>query len=165
MQRIKADTRTAGGIFLPDSAVKELNEAKVLAVGPGAMDKDGKRIAMGVAAGDKVLIPQVRDTLMLMDDWDGCKRGWTDNGFAVRRQPDQGRRGGVLPFPGSRVSASQFTVQHRCMDGVSNELSQHPGEDQRVEQCLRVPIASKSRRIRQSVPQFERLTFYLYLAL
>ena len=39
--------------------MKELNEAKVLAVGPGGFDKDGKRIAMGVKAGDKVLIPQV----------------------------------------------------------------------------------------------------------
>jgi len=58
VQRIKADTKTAGGIFLPETAVKELNEAKVLAVGPGAFDKDGKRIAMGVAAGDRVLIPQ-----------------------------------------------------------------------------------------------------------
>lgn len=40
--------------------MKELNEAKVLAVGPGAWDRDGKRMAMSVAAGDKVLIPQVR---------------------------------------------------------------------------------------------------------
>lgn len=60
VQRIKADTKTAGGIFLPETAVKELNEAKVLAVGPGAIDKDGKRIPMGVQSGDKVLIPQVR---------------------------------------------------------------------------------------------------------
>lgn len=60
MQRVKAQAKTAGGIFLPETAVKELNEAKVLAVGPGALDKDGKRIPMGVAAGDKVLIPQVR---------------------------------------------------------------------------------------------------------
>ncbi|KAK5153785.1 10 kDa heat shock protein [Oleoguttula sp. CCFEE 6159] len=58
VQRIKAETKTAGGIFLPESAVKELNEAKVLAVGPGAMDKEGKRIGMSVQAGDKVLIPQ-----------------------------------------------------------------------------------------------------------
>lgn len=60
VQRIKAESRTAGGIFLPESSVKELNEAKVLAVGPGAFDKDGKRISMGVKEGDKVLIPQVR---------------------------------------------------------------------------------------------------------
>ncbi|KAJ8125416.1 hypothetical protein O1611_g8222 [Lasiodiplodia mahajangana] len=43
VQRIKAETKTAGGIFLPESSVKELNEAKVLAVGPGALSKDGAR--------------------------------------------------------------------------------------------------------------------------
>ena len=59
VQRVKAETKTASGIFLPESSVKELNEAKVLAVGPGALDKDGKRVPMGVSAGDKVLIPQV----------------------------------------------------------------------------------------------------------
>lgn len=59
VQRVKAETKTASGIFLPESAVKELNEAKVLAVGPGGLDKDGKRVACSVQAGDKVLIPQV----------------------------------------------------------------------------------------------------------
>lgn len=59
VQRVKAEAKTASGIFLPESSVKELNEAKVLAVGPGALDKDGKRLPMGVSAGDKVLIPQV----------------------------------------------------------------------------------------------------------
>ena len=58
VQRMKAETKTSTGIFLPDSAVKELNEGKVLAVGPGLHDKDGKRIPLGVQAGDKVLIPQ-----------------------------------------------------------------------------------------------------------
>merc|ERR1711977_782159 len=42
VQRVKAEAKTAGGLFLPETAVKELNETKVLAVGPG----------------DKVLIPQ-----------------------------------------------------------------------------------------------------------
>ncbi|OCT44615.1 10 kDa heat shock protein, mitochondrial [Cladophialophora carrionii] len=58
VQRVKAEARTAGGIFLPESSVKELNEAKVLAVGPGGFDKEGKRMAMSVQEGDKVLIPQ-----------------------------------------------------------------------------------------------------------
>jgi len=58
VQRVKAESKTAGGIFLPESAVKELNEAKVLAVGPGGLDRDGKRIAPSVKPGDKVLIPQ-----------------------------------------------------------------------------------------------------------
>ena len=39
--------------------MKELNEAKVLAVGPGGLDKEGKRITPSVTPGDKVLIPQV----------------------------------------------------------------------------------------------------------
>lgn len=59
VQRIKAEAKTAGGIFLPESSVEKLNEAKVLAVGPGGLDRDGKRITMGVGVGDKVLIPQV----------------------------------------------------------------------------------------------------------
>ena len=59
VQRAKSEAKTAGGIFLPESAVKDLNEAKVLAVGPGSLDKDGKRIQPSVQPGDKVLIPQV----------------------------------------------------------------------------------------------------------
>lgn len=59
VQRVKAESKTAGGIFLPESSVKELNEAKVLAVGPGGLDKEGKRVTPSVAPGDKVLIPQV----------------------------------------------------------------------------------------------------------
>ncbi|KAF2745174.1 10 kDa heat shock protein, mitochondrial [Sporormia fimetaria CBS 119925] len=58
VQRVKAEAKTAGGIFLPETAVKELNEAKVLAVGPGAFAKDGQRIKPSVQPGDKVLIPQ-----------------------------------------------------------------------------------------------------------
>lgn len=59
VQRIKAETKTAGGIFLPESSVKELNEARVLAVGPGGLDKDGKTVSPVVKAGDKVLLPSV----------------------------------------------------------------------------------------------------------
>ncbi|KAL8759996.1 MAG: hypothetical protein Q9199_000372 [Rusavskia elegans] len=58
VQRVKAEAKTAGGLFLPESSVKELNEAKVLAVGPGGLDKEGKRVTPSVAPGDKVLIPQ-----------------------------------------------------------------------------------------------------------
>ncbi|CAF3567093.1 unnamed protein product [Fusarium graminearum] len=58
VQRIKAETKTASGIFLPESSVEKLNEAKVLAVGPGALDKKGNRLPMGVTVGDRVLIPQ-----------------------------------------------------------------------------------------------------------
>lgn len=42
----------------------------MLAVGPGGLDKDGKRVACGVAVGDKVLIPQVRLRCSLLS------KGW-----------------------------------------------------------------------------------------
>ncbi|KAL4780967.1 hypothetical protein BJX76DRAFT_363927 [Aspergillus varians] len=58
VQRVKPEAKTASGIFLPESSVKEQNEAKVLAVGPGAVDRNGQRVPMGVNAGDRVLIPQ-----------------------------------------------------------------------------------------------------------
>ncbi|PHH53241.1 10 kDa heat shock protein, mitochondrial [Ceratocystis fimbriata CBS 114723] len=58
VQRVKAEAKTASGIFLPESSVEKLNEAKVLAVGPGSLDKEGKRMPMGVSVGDRVLIPQ-----------------------------------------------------------------------------------------------------------
>jgi chaperonin GroES len=68
VQRVKAEAKTAGGIFLPESSVKELNEAKVLAVGPGLLDKHGNRVEMSVKAGDKVLIPTVSSS--------GTRKGW-----------------------------------------------------------------------------------------
>jgi chaperonin GroES len=71
VQRIKAETKTASGIFLPESSVKELNEARVLAVGPGGLDKDGKRVSCQVKAGDKVLIPQVSSRIYSTAD-SGC---------------------------------------------------------------------------------------------
>ncbi|KYK59195.1 hypothetical protein DCS_00325 [Drechmeria coniospora] len=58
VQRVKAEAKTASGIFLPESSVEKLNEAKVMAVGPGALDKKGNRLPMGVSVGDRVLIPQ-----------------------------------------------------------------------------------------------------------
>ncbi|OIW31987.1 Cpn10-domain-containing protein [Coniochaeta ligniaria NRRL 30616] len=77
VQRVKAEAKTASGIFLPESSVKELNEGKVLAVGPGALDKDGKRLPMGVTNGDRVLIPQVRDIYREMD---GVGSAWVLGG-------------------------------------------------------------------------------------
>jgi chaperonin GroES len=97
VQRIKPEAKTATGIFLPETAVKELNEAKVLAVGPGAIDKEGKRITPSVQPGDKVLIPQVRSIPakdIIMDEWVRTHGIWQRaNSITVRRQPHQGRRG------------------------------------------------------------------------
>jgi len=58
VQRFKPDSKTATGIFLPQSSTTNpLPEATVIAVGPGAPDKDGKVVPTAVQAGDKVLLP------------------------------------------------------------------------------------------------------------
>ncbi|KAF8066839.1 hsp10-like protein [Lyophyllum atratum] len=58
VQRFKAETKTATGIFLPTSATSNpLPEATVIAVGPGAPNKDGQVIPTQVKAGDRVLLP------------------------------------------------------------------------------------------------------------
>jgi chaperonin GroES len=44
-----------GGIFLPDTAKEKPQEGQIVAVGPGRLTEDGKRIAMEVTAGDKVI--------------------------------------------------------------------------------------------------------------
>lgn len=46
---------TKGGIVLPDTVKEKPQEGKVLAVGPGRMTEDGKRIAMDVKVGDVVI--------------------------------------------------------------------------------------------------------------
>ncbi|KAG5653782.1 hypothetical protein H0H81_010623 [Sphagnurus paluster] len=58
VQRFKPDTKTATGIFLPTSATSSpLPEATVIAVGPGAPNKDGQVVPTQVKAGDRVLLP------------------------------------------------------------------------------------------------------------
>ena len=57
VQRVKAEAKTTTGIYLPESTVEKLSEAKVLAVGPGGLDKDGRRVEVSVKPGDRVLIP------------------------------------------------------------------------------------------------------------
>src|SRR5690242_6289527 len=53
---------TESGIVLPDTAKEKPQRGRVLAVGPGARDKDGKRIEMDVAEGDEVVFAKYGGT-------------------------------------------------------------------------------------------------------
>lgn len=55
-QRDEAEETTAGGIVLPDSAKEKVNRARVIAVGPGTLDDQGKRVPLTVRAGERVLL-------------------------------------------------------------------------------------------------------------
>ncbi|CAA19110.1 10 kDa heat shock protein, mitochondrial [Schizosaccharomyces pombe] len=57
VQRIKADTKTASGIFLPEKSVEKLSEGRVISVGKGGYNKEGKLAQPSVAVGDRVLLP------------------------------------------------------------------------------------------------------------
>lgn len=54
----EAANKTAGGIFLPDTAKEKPQVGKVIATGPGKLLDSGKRIAMNVKKNDEVLFPR-----------------------------------------------------------------------------------------------------------
>jgi chaperonin GroES len=57
-----------GGIVLPDTAKEKPQEGKIIAVGPGRLTEDGKRIAMDVKKGDKVIYSKYAGTEFKLDD-------------------------------------------------------------------------------------------------
>lgn len=56
-----------GGIVLPDTAKEKPQEGKAIAVGPGRLTEDGKRIAMDVKKGDKVIYSKYAGTEFKLD--------------------------------------------------------------------------------------------------
>ncbi len=68
VKRLEAEETLKGGIILPDSAKKKQETAKVLAVGEGKKDKDGKIIAASVKVGDLVLMDKYSGTDVTLED-------------------------------------------------------------------------------------------------
>ncbi|MDD4801482.1 MAG: co-chaperone GroES [Syntrophomonas sp.] len=50
-----AEAKTKSGLFVPDTAKEKPQEAEVMAVGPGALNDKGERVALDVAVGDKII--------------------------------------------------------------------------------------------------------------
>ncbi len=55
VRRVEEDTKTAGGIIIPDTAKEKPMQGVVVSVGPGARDEAGKLVPLEVKAGDQVL--------------------------------------------------------------------------------------------------------------
>ncbi|MEL6196318.1 MAG: co-chaperone GroES [Pseudomonadota bacterium] len=70
VRRIESDEKTAGGLIIPDSAKEKPQEGEVVAVGAGAKDDDGERIAMDVKAGDRILFGKWSGTEVKIDGED-----------------------------------------------------------------------------------------------
>ncbi len=70
VKRIEAETKTLGGIIIPDTAKEKPQEGEVVAVGPGARDEAGKLIPLDVKAGNKVLFGKWSGTEVKIDGQD-----------------------------------------------------------------------------------------------
>lgn len=62
VKRLDAESKTPGGIIIPDNAKEKPVEGLVIAVGEGSRNKDGERIPLDVKAGDRVLFAKYSGT-------------------------------------------------------------------------------------------------------
>ncbi len=68
LKRIEVKQDKKGGIIIPDTAKEKPMEGKVIAVGKGRVEKDGKRIALEVKVGDRVLVGKYSGTEIKIDN-------------------------------------------------------------------------------------------------
>jgi chaperonin GroES len=65
--RIDEEEKTSGGIIIPDTAKEKPQEGKVVAVGPGKLDENGKKISLDVKKDDRVLFGKYAGTEIKID--------------------------------------------------------------------------------------------------
>lgn len=67
VKRLESEEKTAGGLYIPDTAKEKPSKGEVVAVGPGKAADDGKRIEMAVKKGDLVLFNKYAGTEIKLD--------------------------------------------------------------------------------------------------
>ena len=67
VKRLESDEKTAGGLYIPDTAKEKPSRGKVVAAGPGKLAEDGKRTALAVKAGDLGLFNKYACTEIALD--------------------------------------------------------------------------------------------------
>ena len=70
VRRVASETKTPGGIFIPDTAQEKPAEGEVVAVGPGVRDEQGKLHPLDVRSGDRVLFGKWSGTEVKLDGED-----------------------------------------------------------------------------------------------
>jgi len=68
IKRVETAEKIKGGIIIPDTAKEKPMEGKVIAVGAGRLDDDGKRVPMEVKAGDRILFGKYAGTEIKIND-------------------------------------------------------------------------------------------------
>ena len=67
VKRIDAESKTAGGIIIPDTAQEKPSQGEIVAVGPGGRDEAGKLIPIDIKVGDRVLFGKWAGTEVIID--------------------------------------------------------------------------------------------------
>ena len=67
VRRVEEDTKTAGGIIIPDTAQEKPMQGEVIAVGPGGRDDNGKIVPLDVKPGDRVIFGKWSGTEVKID--------------------------------------------------------------------------------------------------
>ncbi len=67
VKRLDSETKTSGGIIIPDTAAEKPQQGEVVAVGPGSRDEAGKLIAIELKKGDRVLFGKWSGTEVKID--------------------------------------------------------------------------------------------------
>ena len=67
VRRLEAEEKTKGGIIIPDTVKEKPQEGEVVAVGPGRLTEDGKRVAPEVKKGDRILVGKYSGTDVKID--------------------------------------------------------------------------------------------------
>ena len=67
VRRVEQETKSAGGIIIPDTAAEKPQQGEIIAAGPGARDETGKIVALDVKRGDKVLFGKWSGTEVKID--------------------------------------------------------------------------------------------------
>ncbi len=70
VRRVEEETKTKGGIIIPDTAKEKPSEGEVIAVGPGARNEDGNVAPLDVKVGDRVLFSKYGGTEIKVDGED-----------------------------------------------------------------------------------------------
>ncbi len=70
VRRGDEEEKTLGGSIIPDTAKEKPSQGEVISIGPGALDENGKRVALDVAAGDRVLFGKWSGTEVKVDNED-----------------------------------------------------------------------------------------------
>ncbi|MCL6432409.1 MAG: co-chaperone GroES [Armatimonadota bacterium] len=84
---LEEEERTKGGIVLPDVAKEKPQHGEVLAVGPGALTEDGRRLPMDVKVGDRVLFAKYAGTEVKIGDEEYLILRQSDILAIVEREP------------------------------------------------------------------------------